>query len=196
MTIMNTITTTITNQMDSTTLARTKMNMTTNIPKMLTLTLLLFAAAACSQSPDQQADAHEGAAVQHHDQIDVAQMVVHKSPQCGCCTTWAEQAEAAGFEVEMRETDTLNSIKEALGVPRTHASCHTAKIGGYYIEGHVPFDDIKRLLSERPDARGLSVPGMPLGSPGMEQGNRRQAYDVYLIDDQGNASVYNHYPAK
>ncbi|MFU8833550.1 MAG: DUF411 domain-containing protein, partial [Wenzhouxiangella sp.] len=123
-------------------------------------------------------------------------MIVHKTPWCGCCTAWAEQARAAGFEVELRDHDHLNDIKHDLGVPPAGASCHTAQIGGYFIEGHVPFADIRRLLDERPQARGLTVPGMPIGSPGMEQGDVRQAFDVLLVDDQGATSVYNHYPER
>ncbi len=122
-------------------------------------------------------------------------MVVYMTPWCGCCKVWAEQSIAAGFDIEIEEVQALHSVKEELGVPTGMGSCHTARIADYFIEGHVPFDDIRRLLEERPDARGLAVPGMPVGSPGMEQGDRRQAYDVYLVDDQGNAGVFNHYPA-
>ena len=181
------------------------MNITTNITKTLILTLLLVTAAACSESPEPQHGAHNDAAINDPDASVAAErqgnfegthMVVHKSPWCGCCTLWEEQAESAGFHVETREHENLGLIKQTLEVPPAHGSCHTAEVEGYFIEGHVPFEDIKRLLSERPDARGLTVPGMPIGSPGMEQGDRRQAYDVYLIDNQGNASAYNHYPAR
>ncbi len=181
------------------------MNMIANITRTLILTFLLVTAVACSESPEPQHGAHNDAAVDDHDaaiatehdgDFEGAHLLVHKSPSCGCCTLWEEQAESAGFHVESREHENLNPIKQSLDVPPAHASCHTAEVEGYFIEGHVPFEDIQRLLSERPDARGLTVPGMPIGSPGMEQGDRRQAYDVYLIDNQGNASVYNHYPAK
>lgn len=181
------------------------MNMTTDITRTLMLALLLVTAAACSESPEPPQAAHNDAAEHRHDtpaaaephgDFENAHLLVNKTPWCGCCTLWAEQAEAAGFHVETREYENLNPIKQALEVPPAHGSCHTAEIEGYFIEGHVPFEDIKRLLTERPDARGLTVPGMPIGSPGMEQGERRQAYDVYLIDAEGNATVYNHYPAR
>jgi hypothetical protein len=110
--------------------------------------------------------------------------VVYKSPTCGCCTGWGEHLRANGFEVDVRETDRMEPVKQRLGIPRNMVSCHTAVIGDYVIEGHVRAADIQRLLQEKPDAKGLAVPGMPLGSPGMEAGNRRQPYTVWLL--QGN----------
>ncbi|MGJ3261884.1 MAG: DUF411 domain-containing protein [Salinarimonas sp.] len=95
-------------------------------------------------------------------------MVVHKDPLCGCCTAWAEQMEDAGFVVEERPTSLMAQIKAALGVPDDLVSCHTAEIDGYVIEGHVPVAAIEALLAQRPDADGIAVPGMPMGSPGME----------------------------
>ncbi len=120
-------------------------------------------------------------------------MIVHKTPWCGCCTAWAEQAEAAGFAVELRDIEDMSPIKRALGVPAAQASCHTAEVEGYFVEGHVPFDDIKRLLAERPAARGIAVPGMPLGSPGMEAGVRH-SYSVNLVAEDGTVSEYAKYP--
>lgn len=126
---------------------------------------------------------------------DEATLVVHHDPNCGCCGKWIDHMEQHGFAVEaILETD-MNGVKRELGVPGNLPSCHTATIGGYVVEGHIPAADVQRLLEERPDAKGLSVPGMPLGSPGMEYGNRRHAYDVLLFDDSGNTSVFNHYPA-
>lgn len=123
-------------------------------------------------------------------------MVVYHDPNCGCCSLWVEHMEENGFEVEtVLETD-LNRIKHEHGVPRDLPSCHTAIIDGYVVEGHVPAADVKRLLQERPDARGISVPGMPLGSPGMEVDHRRQAYDVVLFDESGAIEVFNHYPER
>lgn len=116
-------------------------------------------------------------------------MVVHKTPWCGCCSAWAAQAEAAGFAVELRDTEDLNAIKRALGVPTEQASCHTSEVDGYFVEGHVPFEDIHRLLAERPAARGISVPGMPAGSPGMESGSP-QRYRVHLVAEDGSVSEY------
>ncbi|MEX2257443.1 MAG: DUF411 domain-containing protein [Woeseia sp.] len=181
------------------------MNMITDLKKVLVTALLALPVSACAEPPGEQEDASGAEAARQHDLSGAAahsdttfarHLLVNKTPWCGCCTLWAEQAEEAGFDVEMRELDDLAPVKDALGVPATHASCHTAEIGGYVIEGHVPFDDIKRLLKDAPDARGLVVPGMPIGSPGMEQGERRQAYDVYLIDNDGNTSVYSHHPAR
>ncbi|MFO7764164.1 MAG: DUF411 domain-containing protein [Wenzhouxiangellaceae bacterium] len=126
---------------------------------------------------------------------DEAKLVVHHDPNCGCCGKWIEHMERNGFAVEaILETD-MNAVKRELGVPENLPSCHTATIDGYVIEGHVPAADVQKLLADRPDAKGLSVPGMPLGSPGMEYNNQRQAYDVVLFDDSGNMSVFNHYPA-
>jgi len=163
---------------------------------------LLAVATAYSQASDQVTSAERAAAKDVAAGTDpvgdlaAARMIVHKSPWCGCCTAWVEQAEAAGFEVELREHDNLHAVKQELGVPVAHGSCHTAVVDGYFVEGHVPFDDIRRLLAERPDASGLTVPGMPVGSPGMEQGDVRQAFDVLLVDEKGRTKVYNHYEAR
>ena len=122
-------------------------------------------------------------------------LVVHQGPRCGCCGLWGESMERAGFEVEVRKTDHVGHIKKALGVPAGLASCHTAEIGGYFIEGHVPASEVRRLLQERPDARGLTVPGMPAGSPGMEvPGGEVQPYQVLLVAGDGSTSVYAEYP--
>jgi hypothetical protein len=117
-------------------------------------------------------------------------LIVHKSPWCGCCEAWAKQAEDAGFAVEMRDSEDMNPIKQALGVPGSQASCHTAEIDGYFVEGHVPFADIHRMLAERPAARGIAVPGMPLGSPGMEA-DVKHAYSVNLVGTDGRISEYS-----
>lgn len=118
---------------------------------------------------------------------------VYKSPSCGCCNDWIKHLEAHGFKVRAHNTDDVVSHKYRLGVPPGHGSCHTAEVGGYVIEGHVPASEIKRLLRERPKARGLTVPGMPIGSPGMEQGSRRDPYEVLLIDRAGGTRVYARY---
>ncbi|GAA5131431.1 DUF411 domain-containing protein [Alloalcanivorax gelatiniphagus] len=110
---------------------------------------------------------------------------VYKSPSCGCCTAWAEHMRDNGFEVEVHNTENLQSIKEKAGLKPGMGSCHTAFIDGYAIEGHVPAEDVKRLLEQRPDAHGLTVPGMPVGSPGMEMGDRRDAYKVLLYGEDG-----------
>ena len=118
-------------------------------------------------------------------------LVVHKSPTCGCCGLWVEHMQDAGFPVEVRDTHALHAVKEQLGVPYGKGSCHTAEVAGYVIEGHVPADDVKRLLAERPDAKGLVLPGMPLGSPGMETPDgRTDAYTVELVGNDGTTTAF------
>lgn len=118
-------------------------------------------------------------------------VTVSKDPNCGCCGAWVDHLRVAGFAVSVRDTGELPAIKRRLGVPGELASCHTAEAGGYVIEGHVPAAAVKRLLAERPAATGLSVPGMPVGSPGME-GGTSETYDVVLFGKQGR-SVFARY---
>lgn len=120
-------------------------------------------------------------------------VVVYKSPTCGCCESWVGHMQGAGFPVEVRDMQDLSAIKAEVGVPAGLGSCHTARIGDYFVEGHVPADDVKRLLAEHPDARGLAVPGMPQGSPGMEQGRPDEPYDVLLVAKDGSTSVFAHH---
>ena len=118
-------------------------------------------------------------------------VLVHKSPTCGCCSAWVEHMRSAGFQVSIDERDELEPIKKRLGVPLGKGSCHTAEIDGLVIEGHVPAEDIKRLLAHRGDARGLVVPGMPMGSPGMEVPDGRvQPYTVERIGADGSTTPY------
>ncbi len=121
--------------------------------------------------------------------VEAADIVVYKSQACGCCGKWVDHLKANGFRVGVRERNNLQPIKDKLGVPHRPRSCHTAEIGGYVIEGHVPADVIARLLKERPPIKGLAVPGMPMGSPGME-GPRRDAYDILAFREAGPAMVY------
>jgi hypothetical protein len=114
---------------------------------------------------------------------------VYHDPACGCCVNWIHYMRAQGYVVTAHETSSLAAVKTRLRVPVDAESCHTAKIGGYVIEGHVPVQDIRRLLAERPDAIGLAAPGMPVGSPGMEVG-APQRYDVLLIGQDGTVRVY------
>jgi hypothetical protein len=111
-------------------------------------------------------------------------VIVYKDPSCGCCSGWARHMTAAGFTVTIIETANVNAVKTRLGVPDELASCHTAEIGGFAIEGHVPAPAIMRLLSEKPRAKGLAVPGMPAGAPGMD-GSSRETYEVILFGDNG-----------
>jgi len=117
---------------------------------------------------------------------------VWKSATCECCVNWVKHLEANGFAVKVNAADPtmLDRIKRQAGIGEKLASCHTAKIDGYVVEGHVPAADIKRLIAERPDALGLTVPGMPVGSPGMEQGEETEPYDTLLIKKDGNAQIY------
>ena len=120
-------------------------------------------------------------------------VVVHRSPTCGCCMNWVAHLRDAGFEVEVRNEADMRAVKTRLGVPDDMRSCHTAEVDGYFVEGHVPAADIKRLLAERPSAQGLAVPGMPLGSPGMEHpAGHVQPYDVMLVDADGNRVHSSH----
>jgi hypothetical protein len=119
-------------------------------------------------------------------------ITVYKSPTCGCCGAWVEHLKANGFEVQTHNTDRMDQVKQSLGVQPQHASCHTAEISGYVIEGHVPAGDIRRLLREKPAVAGLTVPGMPMGAPGME-GPRKDPYQVLTFDQDGNSGVYADY---
>jgi hypothetical protein len=121
------------------------------------------------------------------------QMTVYKSPTCGCCTKWIKHMEDNGFHINAVDVIEMNIIKEKYGINRKLASCHTAVVDGYVIEGHVPAVDVKRLLSEKLDVLGLSVPGMPMGSPGMEMGDRVDRYSVIAISKDGGAEVFNQY---
>jgi hypothetical protein len=117
-------------------------------------------------------------------------IVVYKTPTCGCCNDWVDHVADHGFTVVTHDLDDLTLIKQQLGVPAGRISCHTAVVRGYTVEGHVPADLIQRMLAERPRFRGLTVPGMPVGSPGME-GPYKQDYDVLSFDDAGNVQVYD-----
>lgn len=125
--------------------------------------------------------------------VPAAPITVHKTPWCGCCSEWVAHLRDDGLAVTVVEHDDLSAVRDELGVPAELSSCHTAEVTGYAIEGHVPARDIRRLLLERPeDVRGLAVPGMPLGSPGMEAGGRKQPYDVVAFGD-GERRVYARY---
>lgn len=122
--------------------------------------------------------------------VRAADVEVYKSPTCGCCSDWVDHLRENGFSVEVHNLRNMNPIKMEFGVPRNLQSCHTAKIGEYVIEGHVPASDITRLLRERPNVAGLTVPGMPMGSPGMD-GPRKDPYDVLTFQPGGKTSVYS-----
>jgi hypothetical protein len=117
-------------------------------------------------------------------------LAVYKSPTCACCDGWVTHMRQAGFAATVHVTENVRAIRLARGLPDALASCHTGVIGGYAIEGHVPAADVVRLLAERPRAVGITVPGMPLGSPGMEAGGRREPFDTLLVLRSGQTRVF------
>lgn len=136
---------------------------------------------ATPAAPEPQQDAAAAAPV----------LTVYKSPTCGCCKSWIDHVKAAGFTVEVHDVDNLSDIKADAGIPATTRSCHTAIVGGYAIEGHVPAATIQRLLKEKPAVAGIAVAGMPVGSPGMEvPGQPAEKYDVLAFKADGSTSVY------
>ncbi len=120
------------------------------------------------------------------------EVTVYKSPNCGCCSLWADHLAEAGFQVRVEDRVEMVPVKQEHGVPLDLSSCHTAVVDGYVVEGHVPAADLARLLRERPDVVGLAVPGMPMGSPGME-GPREDAYEVIAFDGDGGREVFARY---
>ena len=146
---------------------------------MLTRTLLVLSLMIIGVTPVAAADSPSS-------------IEVWKSATCKCCGAWVKHLEANGFAVTVNEagTSALAALKRHAGIADKLASCHTAKIDGYVVEGHVPGSDIKRLVAERPEAIGLTVPGMPVGSPGMEQGAEFEPYDVLLIKKDGATEVF------
>ena len=123
---------------------------------------------------------------------------VWKTPTCGCCAEWVDHLKENGFTVKVNDVSNTDSFRAALGMPQEYGSCHSARVGGYAVEGHVPADDIKKLLAEKPDAVGLAVPAMPMGSSGMEHPDfpeKRAEYDVLLVKKGGAFTPYTHYDA-
>jgi hypothetical protein len=167
--------------------------------------LALVAASACQAAPPPgdapkataapAAKAKPDAHAHHADRSPVASklptVLVHKSPTCGCCGAWVDHMRAAGFTVEVDETSAMGEVKERVGIPPGKGSCHTSEVGGYFVEGHVPAEDIIRLLTEKPKARGITAPGMPIGSPGMEvHGQGSPRYQVELVRNDGSTEVF------
>ena len=116
---------------------------------------------------------------------------VFKSPSCGCCGAWVDHMKAAGFAVNVTEVDDTAVARRKYGLPDRFGSCHTAVVAGYVVEGHVPANDVKKLLAMKPVAVGLAVPGMPVGSPGMEMGSRKDPYQVLLVAKDGLERVFS-----
>lgn len=139
---------------------------------MLGVLLAAIPAAACSKA------------------ARAATLNVYKSPSCGCCSAWVDHIRSSGMAVFVHDMEDVSPVAAKAGVPDEARSCHTAIVDGYFVEGHVPVPDIRRLLKERPKARGIAVPGMPIGSPGMEQGDMRQPYDTLIVDRNGAMRVF------
>ncbi|HUF09315.1 MAG TPA: DUF411 domain-containing protein [Rhodothermales bacterium] len=148
----------------------------TNYLFILLLPRIVFAGSACTDSQAQQPE-----------------VMVYKTPTCGCCSKWVEHLEENGFAVKTTDQADVTPIKKKVGLPSGLGSCHTAIVDGYVVEGHVPAEVVKKMLRERPDIVGISTPGMPIGSPGMEQGDRVDSYDVVAFDKNGKTSVYASY---
>jgi len=144
------------------------------------LFLLTTAAAAVWRSAGAEAAAPE--------------VQVFKSPSCGCCGAWVEHMKAAGFAVKVIPVTDTAATRKRLGLPERYASCHTATVAGYALEGHVPAADVRRLLATKPKAIGLAVPGMPQSAPGMDVPGRKDPYQVLLVDTSGQSRVFASYP--
>lgn len=163
---------------------------------MRSITLLAAAVAvlaACGGQGDareanaQNSDAPERLSLTNSDSV----VIVYKSPTCGCCTGWVDHMKEQGFKVEVHDVNDLTAIKRQFAVPSDLESCHTALHGGYVIEGHVPAEDIRRLIQERPAVAGIAVPGMPVGSPGMEvPGQPADRYNVVAFEKGGARSTF------
>lgn len=119
-----------------------------------------------------------------------SRITVFKDPNCGCCKSWIDHLRKHGFEVSARDTSDLSGVKRTGRVPEQLHSCHTAFVNGYVVEGHVPTADIQRLLREKPKVTGIAVPGMPVGSPGMEVGSRKEPYEVTAFTRDGSTRVF------
>lgn len=126
-------------------------------------------------------------------QAATPQVQVYKTKTCGCCSKWVDHLKANGFSATVTDVPSTADYRKKYGVPDQLLSCHTAVVDGYTVEGHVPAADIHRMLKQKPKAKGLAVPGMPLGSPGMEA-DRRQPYSVLLFQSNGGTSVFQKYP--
>ena len=150
--------------------------------KLLTLGLVTIAAMIVLWSEPSMAAASKA-----------SKITVYRDPSCSCCGGWIAHLAASGFQPIEISTLNMDTLKQQHSVPNDLASCHTAVMQGYVIEGHVPVEDIKRLLAEHPKVTGIAVPGMPVGTPGMENGDQREPFTVFSFDKQGNARAFNQY---
>ena len=145
------------------------------------MSALVFAGAAVIVSAQQKAPAPP-----------LPKVTVYKTSSCGCCKLWVDHLKASGFDVQAMDVSSadVRQVSKVAGLKDDDVSCHTAKVGNYTIEGHVPADDIKRLLKEKPAVAGLAAPGMPMGSPGMDQGGAKEAFDVIAFKKDGTSTVF------
>ncbi len=118
------------------------------------------------------------------------ELTVFRSPTCNCCGKWIDHMEAAGFQIKDEVTEDMDAIKQQYGVPDSLSSCHTGIINGYVVEGHVPAEDVQRLLAEQPNVAGIAAPGMPMGSPGMDSGDTVEPYTVFSFTEDGNTAPF------
>ncbi len=165
-----------------------------NVLQRVLIAAALAGFSASAIAEDVAANAEPSTAAHESQASPFPKGVVHKNASCGCCGAWIDHMKHNGFEMTANNVDNLGQIKEKAGVPYGMGSCHTTEIGGYFIEGHVPAAEVKRLLTEKPKAKGLTVPAMPIGSPGMESGDRVDPYEVLLVHEDGTTSVYAKYP--
>jgi len=136
-----------------------------------------------------------GLAQTAHSDETVTEMTVYRSPTCGCCGKWIEHVSKNGFKVKDIVSDDMQAIKQKLGLPEQLASCHTAVVDGHIVEGHVPAADIRKMLTEKTNIAGITAPGMPMGSPGMEMGGKQDDYQVISYDSAGNTQVFAEHKA-
>jgi len=154
------------------------------VAKFVLAVCLLVSASVCAEAKPK---------VNHVGGNKKKEIVVYRSPTCGCCGKWIQHLEGNGFTVVDKVTADVQVIKDKYGVSRSLASCHTAVVNGYIVEGHVPAEDINTMLRSKPRIKGLSVPGMVTGSPGMEMGERKDPYKVISFDDSGKLRLYKDY---
>lgn len=155
---------------------------------MITLAVV-FGATACAPADASVDGSQMLEQVASVDGSSLPTVLVYKTPTCGCCNGWVDHMREAGYTVDARDVTDIMSVKRDAGVPVQMSSCHTALIDGYVVEGHVPAEQIARLLAERPEVSGIAVPGMPIGSPGME-GRNAKPYQVYSFDAAGGSAVF------
>ena len=156
----------------------------------ITLVATTFAIAGCAKGFNTAA-ASDAALIEQA--AASSTLTVFRSPTCGCCSKWIDHMEAAGFKVEDNVTEDMDAVKQQYGVPATMTSCHTTVANGYAIEGHIPAADVARLLVEKPDVAGIAVPGMPIGSPGMESGDYTEPYTVFSFSEDGTTTTFSNH---